>query len=195
MPSSPLPGRLSVVARDGELPRREDLATIFAEIDFQQACQVDPSALPLVSYAQWQKVHAEVFEATSSDVVHYVSYADRLGLITANATTPYILNFYDLGERGPLVIELPSGTEPLPDTEGFHVQRSTGLNIMFGFRTLDPDPVRAQALVDAIRGHSYAQRDDPPAKLFWSATVSDRDTRCLIDNPQARVTVGDITPA
>ena len=36
---------------------------------------------------------------------------DRLGLITANATTPYILNFIDLGETGPLVIELPAGPD------------------------------------------------------------------------------------
>ena len=27
---------------------------------------------------------------------------------------------------------------------------------------------------------------DPPAKLFWSATVYDAETRCLIDNDQAR---------
>jgi hypothetical protein len=37
------------------------------------------------------------------------TYADRLGLITANATTPYALNFIDLGETGPLIIELPAG--------------------------------------------------------------------------------------
>src|SRR3954447_20200987 len=33
---------------------------------------------------------------------------------------------------------------------------------MFGFRTLDPDPERAQALVNAVRIYPYAQRDDPP---------------------------------
>ena len=47
--------------------------------------------------------------ATNSDLVHYVSYRDRLGLITANATTPYIFNFIGLAETGPLVIELPAG--------------------------------------------------------------------------------------
>lgn len=31
------------------------------------------------------------------------------GVITANATTPYILGFVDLNETGPLVIELPPG--------------------------------------------------------------------------------------
>src|SRR3954468_16773930 len=104
-----LPGRLGQVEFDGELPARRDLALVFDELDYQMACQAYLWALPLVSYAQWRTQHYEVFGATSSDLVHYASYRDRLGLITANATTPYILNFFDLGETGPLVIELPAG--------------------------------------------------------------------------------------
>ncbi|WP_433709501.1 DUF1254 domain-containing protein [Nocardia sp. CA-084685] len=53
--------------------------------------------------------HRNVFGASDFDLVHYVSYQDRLGLITANATTPYILNFIDLSKTGPLVIEVPPG--------------------------------------------------------------------------------------
>ena len=104
-----LPGRLGEVAFDGELPRREDVGLVFDELDYQMACQAYLWALPLVSYAQWQTQHRDVFGATSSDLVHYVSYRDRLGLITANATTPYTLGFFDLAETGPLVIELPAG--------------------------------------------------------------------------------------
>ena len=104
-----LSGALAQVSMDGELPRREDLWRVFDELDYQMACQVYLWSLPLVSYAQWKNQHYEVFGATSSDLVHYVSYRDRLGLITANATTPYILNFFDLNETGPLVIELPPG--------------------------------------------------------------------------------------
>jgi Protein of unknown function (DUF1254) len=161
------------------------------------ACQAYLWALPLVSYAQCRTQHYEVFGATGSDLVHYVSYRDRLGLITANATTPYILNFFDLGETGPLVIELPPGPTaggvsdfwqrefgvmgemgadkgqggkhlvippggPVPEADGFLALHATGLNVMFGFRTLDPDPERAQALVDAVRIYPYAQREDPP---------------------------------
>ncbi len=117
--------------------------------------------------------------------MHYVSYRDRLGLITANATTPYILNFFELAETGALVIELPAGPtaggvsdfwqrefgvlgemgpdagrggkhlvvppgqDPPDDVEGYNVLRSTGMNVMFGFRTLDPDPAHSKALVDA----------------------------------------------
>lgn len=196
---SALPGRLGQVRRDGELPHRDDLPLVFDELDYQMACQVYLWALPLVSYAQWQKVHREVFGATESDIVHYVTYRDRLGLITANATTPYILNFFDLGETGPLVIELPPGPTAgglsdfwqreigvmgemgpdggmggkhlvippggtVPDSaDGFYVQHASGMNIMFGFRTLDPDPARAQQLVEQVRIYPFAERAAPPA--------------------------------
>ncbi len=189
---------------DGELPAREDIPRVFDELDFQMACQVYLWGLPLVSYAQWQLQHREVFGASNTDLVHYVSYADRLGLITANATTPYILNFIALRETGPLVIELPAGPtaggvsdfwqreiavmgemgpdqgrggkhlvvppgQDVPDgADGHTVVHSTGMNIMFGFRTLDPDPQRARALVDAVRVYPFAQRDDPPATRLVS---------------------------
>src|SRR3954451_6599346 len=197
MSTRTLPGRLSEIEIDGELPRREDVGLVFDELDYQMACQAYLWALPLVSYAQWQHVHRDLFGATSSDLVHYVSYRDRLGLITANATTPYTLNFFDLGETGPLVIELPPGPTaggvsdfwqrecgvmgemgpdqgrggkhlivppgtPVPDAEGTFALQATGMNVMFGFRTLDPDPQRARALVDAVRIYPYAERDDPP---------------------------------
>ncbi len=105
------PGRLGAARMDGELPRRADLGLVFDELDYQMATQVYLWALPLVSYAQWQQ-HRDVFGATNVDLVHYVTYRDRLGLITANATTPYILNFINLAETGPLVIELPPGPNP-----------------------------------------------------------------------------------
>jgi len=183
---------------DGELPAREDLPKVFDELDYQMACQVYLWALPLVSYAQWQTQHRDVFGARSTDLVRYLTYGDRLGLITANATTPYILNFIDLGDTGPLVVELPAGPtaggvsdfwqreigtlgemgpdagqggrylivrpdeEPPDDARDLFILRATGMNVMFGFRTLDPDPQRSQALVDAVRIYPYADRDDPP---------------------------------
>ena len=197
MVSAELPGRLGSVVMEGDLPRRDDLGLIFDELDYQLATQAYLWALPLVSYAQWSSQHRDVFGATNFDLVHYVSYRDRLGLITANATTPYILNFIDLAQTGPLVIELPEGPtaggasdfwqrefavmgemgpdkgaggrhlivppgQDHPDADGSYVHHATGMNIMFGFRTLDPDPARAKALVDAVKVYPYDQRDDPP---------------------------------
>lgn len=196
-----LTGALAAVRMDGELPVREDLPIIFDELDLQLACQAYLWALPIVSYAQWSQQHREVFGATDYDVVHYVSYQDRLGLITANATTPYILNFIDLATTGPLVVEIPPGPTAgglsdfwqrecgilgemgpdqgrggkhlivppgaeAPDSDGYYVHRTTGMHVMFGFRTLDPDAERARALVEGIRIHPFDERAAPQTRII-----------------------------
>ena len=200
-PDHPLAGRLGRVQMDGELPRREDLAVVFDELDYQLGCQAYLWSLPLVSYAQWQLQHREVFGATDYDLVQYVSYRDRLGLITANATTPYILNFIDLGQTGPLVVELPPGPtagglsdfwqrefaimgemgpdegrggrhlivppgqDPPEVDASFYVHQATGMNVMFGFRTLDPDRTRSQALVQGVRITPFDGRPAPQTRI------------------------------
>ncbi|MCI0430392.1 MAG: DUF1254 domain-containing protein, partial [Rhodospirillales bacterium] len=45
----------------------------------------------------------------SGDLVLYNSYEDKLGILTANATTPYVIGFIDLAKTGPMVIESPAG--------------------------------------------------------------------------------------
>ena len=86
-----------------------EVTKLFDQLDFQQATQAYLWALPLVSWAEWQATHAEVFGATDHDIVLYANYADRLGILTANATTPYMMAFVNLKKSGPMVIELPPG--------------------------------------------------------------------------------------
>ena len=50
-----------------------------------------------------------VFGAHSGDLVLYQTYEDKLGILTANATTPYIIAFIDLSKTGPMVLEMPAG--------------------------------------------------------------------------------------
>jgi hypothetical protein len=101
--------RIGPVSMEGELPAHESIPKLYAELDFQQATQSYLWALPLVSYAQWQEEFQSKLGAKSGDLMVLTSYEDKLGVITANATTPYILGFVDLNETGPLVIELPPG--------------------------------------------------------------------------------------
>ena len=51
--SQVLPGRVGSIGTDGELPRRQDLAAVFDELDFQLACQAPRWALPRVSYVSY----------------------------------------------------------------------------------------------------------------------------------------------
>lgn len=100
---------IGTIRMDGELPDRDALPSLFDALDFQQATQSYLWALPLVAFAQWQAEHREKFGADSGDLVIYQNYEDKLGILTANATTPYIIGFIDLAKTGPMVIELPPG--------------------------------------------------------------------------------------
>jgi hypothetical protein len=84
-------------------------------MDLQRATQAWLWALPLTGFAQWQAEHARAFGARDGDLVAYDSFADKLGLLTANATTPYIIGFANLDRTGPLVMDVPPG----PTAGGF----------------------------------------------------------------------------
>ncbi|MNF59255.1 hypothetical protein D3C84_408400 [compost metagenome] len=99
----------SQVKMDGELPSKESVPLLFDEMDFQQATQCYLWGLPIVSSAHWQHIQYDTFKASSNDLIFYNSYNDRLGILTGNATTPYIISFIDLAKNGPTVIEMPAG--------------------------------------------------------------------------------------
>ena len=141
-----------------------------------------------------------MFGATSYDLVHYATYQDKLGILTANATTPYTMGFIDLSQTGPVMIEVPPGPtagglsdfwqrefgilgEMGPDQgrggrhlivppgqqatapDGVYAYQSTGMNVFFGFRTLDPDPKRAQSLSRAVRITPLDGRAAPATRI------------------------------
>jgi hypothetical protein len=94
--------------RDG-YPTDETVRKLFDDIDFQRASQAYLWALPLMAMHQWQNEHHDKFGAGNLDYVDYFTFTDKLGLLTANATTPYIMAFPNLKETGPLVMEVPAG--------------------------------------------------------------------------------------
>ena len=88
-------------------PGKKSVEKLYDEIDFQRGCQLYLWSLPLVSLAEWQKAHEVTFGAKSGDVVVYNNYLAKQGILTANATTPYIISFFNLAETGPVVIDMP----------------------------------------------------------------------------------------
>jgi hypothetical protein len=99
----------TAVYLDKELPAKRSVSTLFDKMDYQQAIQCYLWGLPIVAFAEWQHVHYDIFGASSNDLVFYNTYEDRLGILTANATTPYVMSFIDLAKNGPTVIEMPAG--------------------------------------------------------------------------------------
>src|SRR6478672_3564756 len=104
-------------------PTKETVEKLYEERDFQRACQAYLWAIPAVSFNAWQRGQAS-FGAGNGDIASLLSYDDRLGVLTPNATTPYYLIFVDLS-GGPFVIDMPpnirgamsdSWQHTLPDT-------------------------------------------------------------------------------
>jgi len=107
--------RLGTISLENGYPTAATVEMLFDGIDFQRACQGYLWALPLMAMVQWQSEHRTKFGAGKLDYVDYLTFQDKLGLLTANATTPYIMAFPNLKESGPLVLEIPAG----PTAGGF----------------------------------------------------------------------------
>ena len=101
--------RIGDIELEHGYPSTSSAARLYDEIDFQRACQAYVWALPIMAMQEWQREHRETFGAGSLDYVDYFTFTDKLGLLTANATTPYVMAFPDLHETGPLVMEVPAG--------------------------------------------------------------------------------------
>lgn len=90
-------------------PTDETVAKAYDELDFQRACQAYLWALPYMGMGEWQREQRETFGAGNLDYVDYLDFKDKLGLLTANATTPYSIAFPNLEKTGPLVFVIPPG--------------------------------------------------------------------------------------
>ena len=86
-------------------PTRETVEKLYDERDFQRACQAYLWAIPAVSFNAWQRGQAS-FGAGNGEIASLLSYDDRLGVLTPNATTPYYLIFANLS-ADPFVIDRP----------------------------------------------------------------------------------------
>ena len=93
----------------GGYPTDATVTKLYDELDFQRAVQAYLWAVPLVSFAQWQEAYEKVFGQQDGDLVLTTSFRDKLGILTANDTTPYVVGFLNLQRTGPLVIDYPKG--------------------------------------------------------------------------------------
>ena len=101
--------RLGKLQLENGYPSDPSVEKIFDDIDYQRACQAYLWALPLMAMAQWQSEQRSKFGAGNLDYVDYLTFTDKLGLLTANATTPYLMAFPNMKDTGPLVAEVPAG--------------------------------------------------------------------------------------
>jgi len=90
-------------------PTEKTVETLYDEMDFQRAVQAYLWGLPMVEMAEWRRAHIETFGAGPYDFTTYLDFKQKMGILTANATTPYVMAFPNLKETGPLVFQIPAG--------------------------------------------------------------------------------------
>ena len=101
--------RIGKLTLESGYPSHETLTKLFDEMDFQRASQAYLWGLPAVGINEWRKAHTDVFKARYGEMLLYQDFKEKLGILTPNYTTPYIITVIDLQETGPLAIELPKG--------------------------------------------------------------------------------------
>ncbi|KJY83991.1 hypothetical protein TW81_06615 [Vibrio galatheae] len=83
--------------------------TLLDALDFQRASQAYIWSTPAVSFKQWQVAQAKTFNASHlGDFVVYKSLKEKRGIVTANLTTPYVINFLTLKD-GAVKVNVPAG--------------------------------------------------------------------------------------
>ena len=164
--------------------------------DFQRACQAYLWSIPIVSMAQWQYAHTEQLGAKNGQIVFVESYDDKLGGLTYNATTPYVLPFIDLAD-GPWVVVMPEGevrgaahdmwqigiekmTEPgkylfvgpgqdVPGSaksEGYRILKSPTMSLLLGSRLMSPERDVRMGVLEKIAIYPYAERKNPKPRGY-----------------------------
>ncbi len=75
----------------------------------QRACQAYLWALPMVSAGELEHVYMQGPGAAYGDIMSLDTFPDLSRFLTAHATTPYTLAWFNLAKSGPYVVELPAG--------------------------------------------------------------------------------------
>lgn len=101
--------RIGELSYESGYPTDATIQKLYDEMDFQRACQAYIWGIPAVGIAEWRLAHRDIIKAKNGEMVSYLDFDEKLGILTPNFTTPYILTLADLEESGPLVIELPPG--------------------------------------------------------------------------------------
>ena len=176
-------------------PTDATVEKLFDEMDFQRTVQAYIWSIPVVSMAQWRHAHEKELGAENGQIVFVETYKDKLGGLTFNATTPYVLPFIDLA-KGPWVVELPEPagkvrgaahdmwqigitqiTEPgkylfvgpgqeVPNDKNYKSFQSPTNGILLGIRLMPEERDKRMAVLEKVAVYPYAERADPKPRGY-----------------------------
>jgi hypothetical protein len=88
---------------------KESIDKLNHQLYLQRAVSIYEWSLPVVSFQKWYNASSEVYGANDLDFVENKSFDEKVGILTANATTPYVIGWANLAKTGPVVIDYPAG--------------------------------------------------------------------------------------
>jgi len=88
------------------IPTAETKNKIFDEIDFQRASQAYIWAIPLMGYYSWKQSFYNM-GGEDGQVHYFESYDSKLGGLTYNTSTPYVMSFINV-KKQPSIIHIPT---------------------------------------------------------------------------------------
>ena len=102
--------RIGDLKFERDFPTEETTRKVFDEIDYQRAVQAYLWAYPAVSFQSIRIANKRDLGADLNDMIIADNFADPRGVwLTANDTTIYGMANVDLGQAGPVVVEIPPG--------------------------------------------------------------------------------------
>jgi hypothetical protein len=101
--------RIGKLKFDNQYPSKDTMETLLDSMDFHGATQAYLWGIPIASDANLQYYMENVLKVRQGELVKTSTREQKMGILTANATTPYIISTVNLEKTGPWVIELPAG--------------------------------------------------------------------------------------
>jgi hypothetical protein len=88
------------------IPTETTRDKIFDEIDFQRACQAYIWSVPMTSMYAWKQSFYDM-GGEDGQIHYFQSYDSKLGGLTYNTSTPYVLVFFNVAVQ-PVLITIPT---------------------------------------------------------------------------------------
>lgn len=107
--SQKLNSAIGTIELDNTFPTDETMKRIYEVRDIQRASEIVLWSLPTIQFQAWKEGQENAFGTNGPEFVVYTTLKENTGIVTSNATTPYIFGWPDLTKTGPIVIEMPAG--------------------------------------------------------------------------------------
>jgi len=88
------------------IPTEDSSDKIFDAIDFQRACQAYVWSVPMTSFYAWKQSLYDM-GGEDSQIHYFESYDSKLGGLTYNTSTPYVMAFFNVAKQ-PVMITIPT---------------------------------------------------------------------------------------